>query len=226
MAEPWLYNGLTGNYSSVHYYCFLECQLSQPDSIRNNWNYSCFFLAMTLYFSGRREQALLQRSIASLQTYFGSGAWGDLADAISTKFKGSLYPVGNAVSKLVKKDDKYPYAVSIPGKECRYIIAIAQPPADIRILLEKPPTASIRTEVDERSFYRWMTVCNEDAAPTSLSYQVSVTEVDSMVRVSTFSDRPATATRIGLLQHPRIRRHQIYHLLVLRLHSQFGSENF
>jgi hypothetical protein len=127
-----------------------------------------------------------------LQTYFGSGAWGDLADAISTKFKGSLYPVGNAVSKLVKKDDKYPYAVSIPAKECRYIIA--QPPADIRILLEKPPTASIRTEVDERSFYRWMTVCNEDAAPTSLSYQVSVTEVDSMVRVSTFSDRPATAT--------------------------------
>ncbi|TAZ73782.1 hypothetical protein ELH70_14495 [Rhizobium ruizarguesonis] len=143
-------------------------------------------------FFRAREQALVNRNITNLQNYFGAGAWGDLADAISTKFKGSLYPVGNAVSKLLKKDVAYQYPVSIPGKDCRYIIAIAQPPADIRMQLEGAPSDLIRTETDERSFYRWTTICNDDAAQALLNYQVSAVDFDSMVRVSTFSDRATT----------------------------------
>ncbi|MDW9670839.1 hypothetical protein GOB27_30395 [Sinorhizobium meliloti] len=133
------------------------------------------------------QKAKLDEASLSLQNYFGAGAWSDLAEAISLKFSGSKDVTGSAVSKLLKKEDSYIYPLAVPGGECRYIIAIAQPPSDVIVA----PTDGnlLEADTDDRSFYKWITICNKGKEPKAQKYEIKLLNSDGMVRVSTYKDR-------------------------------------
>ncbi len=148
------------------------------------------------------QKARLDQASLNLSTYFGSGAWADLAEAISLKFSGSKEVTGNALSKLLKKDQEYPYPVTVPGGQCRYVIAIAQPPSDI--VMARPANEKLEVDVDDRSFYKWITICNKSPAPEAWQYPVKVVNSDGMVRVSTYRDKGEPAATANASSMPRI----------------------
>ncbi|WKL39330.1 hypothetical protein Q1M64_00545 (plasmid) [Sinorhizobium meliloti] len=135
------------------------------------------------------QRARLDEATLNFDKYFSATMWPDLANAISMMFSGTKEPTGGSIDKHLEKERKYIYPVDVPAGKCRYVIVIAQPPSEAVVAMAHSPEPEIQTQ--DRSFYKWMEICNTDAQAQRYKLEVALIKSGGLARVFTYKDRDA-----------------------------------